>query len=385
MNVFFISDLKIFSKGGGSLDEQKRYSGVEKWCKNVGANLFSFSLDNKIDTSFQHCELKKTKIADILSRFFFHSSFVFFNTKVIKKMIKEYKPKAIVMCRTRFGFFCKRIKKHFPNIKICVIEANVEYDYANACFLNENQLKRKLELFCVKRDEKNCLKNIDGMINLTKRDESRFHELYNGSYKETILPVCIKKEKTLKINNGKNNVVFIGSLNYAPNVNAINSFIDKIWIPFFKDNETFNLIVGGKNPHESIVQRLNTISNSELHKNFNSVEDIIPSRSLFVSPIQEGAGMKVKVAEALSMGVGIIGSSETFIGYEEVLNDCDSSFLIKEENDLQKYRNFIDEYFRNFSQNNSVLLKKLFLRYYSFDRSTNVIGDFLGSLINEKI
>ena len=48
-----------------------------------------------------------------------------------------------------------------------------------------------------------------------------------------------------------------------------------------------------------------------------------------IAPIFDGSGMKTKVAEALMFGKKIIGTSEAFSGYEEIVNivgwKCDTA------------------------------------------------------------
>ena len=88
MNVFLISDLEIYGHGGGSIGDRTRYQIVQQWCESKNANLFSFSFDKEISTSYKHITLKKSNFFDVTSRLFIHSSYVYFNKKIIRIAFK---------------------------------------------------------------------------------------------------------------------------------------------------------------------------------------------------------------------------------------------------------------------------------------------------------
>ena len=131
------------------------------------------------------------------------------------------------------------------------------------------------------------------------------------------MPVCIESAKKLSLSSDKKAVVFVGSLSYAANIQALEWLISDIWKPYFEENKDLELIVGGSNPTAQLEKLLKSVPNCQLHKNFSKVEDIVPVGSLMVAPIQKGAGMKVKLAETLSMGLMIAASDEALAGYME--------------------------------------------------------------------
>ena len=74
------------------------------------------------------------------------------------------------------------------------------------------------------------------------------------------------------------------------------------------------MVVAGKRPTAELKRM---IANAERCTLVDSPEDMAPyfrGASLYLAPIFSGAGMKVKVAEALSYGLQVVG---TFIGYNE--------------------------------------------------------------------
>lgn len=57
--------------------------------------------------------------------------------------------------------------------------------------------------------------------------------------------------------------------------------------------------------------------------------------------------MKVKVAEALSMGLGIIGSDKSLFGYEEAISDKLNTNIIRRANKQEEYIFQIKEIINN--------------------------------------
>lgn len=118
-------------------------------------------------------------------------------------------------------------------------------------------------------------------------------------------------------------------------------------------NESIQLIIAGRNPSKELIEDIGNLKNVALVQNFEDISTVIPKKSLMLAPIEKGAGMKVKVAETLSMGLMIAASDEALVGYEEAeiqdhvggiirantekeFEDCIDCFLEKTEDELSK-------------------------------------------------
>ena len=100
------------------------------------------------------------------------------------------------------------------------------------------------------------------------------------------------------------------------------------------------------------------------------VEDLSPyyeRATLVIGPIFEGAGMKVKTAEALSYGKVFIGTDESLIGYKELAGSLLGKSIFVCNNEIKfadaiNSHNFNDE----FCQDNY----NFFLKNYSIEAAT---------------
>lgn len=382
-----ISDNKILGVGGGSLEEHKYYDGLKNYCQEHNCELKVLSIDEELAEALVK-DIRKTRILDVASRVFGHSTYMYFIWKKYKKTITGCEPNVIILGRSRFGFIAKDIKRILPKCKVVCNMENIEFDYVDGYFANTtNKIKKiyiAIEKWCVKRDEREAIIYSDALDYLTKRDFRRAHELYKVKNKrEMILPICIETETNLTLNSDKKTVVFIGSLNYGSNVDALINFINKVWIPHFLKTKELQLVIGGSNPNEKIRELTKKISNCTLYDNFASLEDIVPINSMVIAPIQKGAGMKVKVAETLSMGLMIAASDEALVGYEKIL-ECDKMGSIIRANSSDEYKKAIISYLEKTDDDMLQISnqnKNIYRKQYSYNISRQRIAELCKDML----
>jgi hypothetical protein len=385
--ILLLSDNKIFGFGGGSLEEHKYYNGLKRYANAHHDEIKVISIDEPFEDSFAGKIAKNRKI-DLLARLCGHSTFMYFVWKKYREQVIAYKPDILVLGRSRMGFVAKDIRKHLPSCKIICNMENVEYDYVKGYFSDKKSglkaLYISLEQWCTKRDEKMAIKFSDALDYLTNRDYKRTHELYSVEEKrEMILPICIEKATELTMTSDKKTVVFIGSLNYGSNVNALMEFIQTVWKPHYTQNRELAFVIGGSNPNEKLRQAIKELPNCTLYENFARLEDIVPKGAMVIAPIQKGAGMKVKVAETLSMGLMVAASDEALVGYEKAIA-ADHLNGILRVNTVDEYISTIKKYLlmsgadlEKIEQQN----KSIYSEYYSYEVSRKAIAGMLDQML----
>jgi hypothetical protein len=100
-----------------------------------------------------------------------------------------------------------------------------------------------------------------------------------------------------KINNNKN-IIFLASNNEV-NQNGIEYFLDEIFPLILKEEKDIKLIIGG-----TICEYLKSRSgyDIELCGRIENIDDFYNKGDIFINPIYQGTGMKMKTFEALSYG-----------------------------------------------------------------------------------
>lgn len=111
-------------------------------------------------------------------------------------------------------------------------------------------------------------------------------------------------------------LLFNGTLDYKPNLAAVNAIIEHINpILLTIDNCVYKIIICGKNLPSSYNELIDYRSRNVIYAGF--VDDIIPyfvGADIFINPVMEGGGIKTKVVEALGYNLSVISTESGAIG-----------------------------------------------------------------------
>jgi len=108
-------------------------------------------------------------------------------------------------------------------------------------------------------------------------------------------------------------LTFLGSMDWAPNEDGILWFIKEIWPSLRKKYPHLKLQLVGRNPSnviKAVTDERITVT--------GFVKDVAPylqNTDIFIVPLRMGSGMRIKILEAMSLGLPIV---TTTIGYEGI-------------------------------------------------------------------
>jgi polysaccharide biosynthesis protein PslH len=121
-------------------------------------------------------------------------------------------------------------------------------------------------------------------------------------------------------------VVFTGSMDWEPNIDAVEYFCREIWPVVLTDFPTVRFQIVGRNP-QGRIRRLESAS-VEVTGTVPSVADYLRDATVVIVPLRIGGGTRLKIFEAMAMGKALISTS---IGAEglDVVNGRD--LLLAEE------------------------------------------------------
>ena len=278
-----------------------------------------------------------------------------YDKKKILKLIDNNKINFVFISGSNYGKITEIIKLNFPKIKIIIFHHNVEVKFFLDSFKIKKNIKSLLVLIANFISEKKSVKNSDYRICLTRKD-SKFLKLIYGKGANSIIPLALKDgllfKKTYndKINNN-NSILFVGG-NYYGNMNGIRWFIENV-LPKIK----LKLIVIGNNIDDLHNYK---VKNLKIKSNVKNLYYWYKKAKFIISPVFFGSGMKTKLAESLMYGKKIIGTSNSFIGYEKDI--CRIGLV----------SNTINQFVKNIKKldNQKILtldksLRKIYLKKYS--------------------
>jgi hypothetical protein len=257
------------------------------------------------------CVKKSNKLVTFLNNCFLYSGNL--NRKDcgnILKIIAENKKEivGVYFDVSLHGRLAKKIKKRFPDLRIVINYHNNEKK-----FYADGVKKQGVIYFPVFLaawyNEKLSLRYGGFHVFITKEDKETIGR-FNGL--SAIIPVTLPDtfERSAVITpSAKAYILFVGAA-LAFNVEGARFIIEKIapYVPV-------KCVIAGKNMRS--VFNGNYPLNVEI---FDFVEDLgslFCGASAFVSPLFNGSGAKVKIAEALMHGKKILGTPLSFYGYEK--------------------------------------------------------------------
>jgi hypothetical protein len=213
----------------------------------------------------------------------------------------------VLLGNSRLGYVAGALR----NRARCVVtyHANVEADYIRHKYALPVFSWIDGALFRLR--ERQCADLTDLSLFLSERDRSRHAELYRAP-PSLLCPIGTEARAVRKRPASNLRLAFLGSLSYRPNVRALQYIVSQI-LP----HTPHRLLVAGSSPNHRVRTLVRTHAHRiDFHPDFATLDDVVSERDLFLSPLDSGAGMKVKVAQCVSMGTPILGSAETFVGYE---------------------------------------------------------------------
>lgn len=281
----------------------------------------------------------------------------------VANIIIKNEIKIVFIDESYLGSIAKLVKYINPGIQVITFFHNVRANLSKR-WLKEHGIKYLLSHFSFLSNEKHAVTHSDTLITLNKRETNELQKSYQTSSAIEI-PICLEDQHK-PYNKGNNDdlvtMLFVGT-SYYPNVKGISWFINEV-LPHISGKLTvIGKDIDKKLPYKN-SSKLNIVGTVNSTTKYYNQSDIV------VSPIFEGAGMKVKTAEALMHGKYIFGTKEAFEGYnlcmEEVGGLCNNKEeFINKINQFIRHRpnsNF-NTYSREYYKNNFSLEKlEFFLR-----------------------
>lgn len=218
---------------------------------------------------------------------------------------------------SKYHFLIEDVKRN-TTVPVYVRVHNVETDYYKNLYNNKKNISSLLKYLFYKKEEKKTLEETENIICLTEKDKDRIIELFGIQNNNVdINPVCVEDSyiKNMSIKKKSNRLLMTGSLWYGPNADGIKWFVTDVF-PILRNRiQDFDVIVAGSNP-EKELKRLCAENNINIIKNPSNMEMIFRESDVYIAPVFSGAGMKVKIAEALMYGLPVVATNHALIGYE---------------------------------------------------------------------
>lgn len=146
-------------------------------------------------------------------------------------------------------------------------------------------------------------------------------------------------------------IVFLGKMDYQPNIDAVLWFIDNVYHLLDKDIQFF---VIGARPTKKILKKAKPFKNIHIEGYLEDPYLIINSSNLIVSPMQTGGGVQNKILEGMAMAKVNVS---TKLGADSILYAEDNKHFFVEDNPI-KMAELINEICNNPNENGYMSMGK---------------------------
>jgi hypothetical protein len=124
-----------------------------------------------------------------------------------------------------------------------------------------------------------------------------------------------------------NTLLFIGSLNYYPNIDAIMHFWIEIWPHVQRRNPSCRLIVAGRNANKAICELVRE-PGFTLIENPADIRTVAAMASVSIVPLRIGAGSRLKILDSMAVGLPVV---TTGVGCDGLAVDDGEHVMIRDD------------------------------------------------------
>ena len=217
---------------------------------------------------------------------------------------KGYRPDVILLEWTQILFHLPFIKKCFPNAKVFTIEEDVAFLGKMREAEKETKIFRRLIKYhktnVQKKLEIEYLNNVDLVFTTNTKDKDILINNHVNSPIDILTPYFDDYRSCVYNPQGKD-IVFFGAMDRPENNLSALWFIDNVMPLLSKD---YRYVVVGNKPSAELRHRAN--DRIIITGFVDDISTYFEKSLCFVSSLLLGAGIKVKVIEAMSSGIPVI-------------------------------------------------------------------------------
>jgi glycosyltransferase involved in cell wall biosynthesis len=260
-----------------------------------------------------HCFINtKISIIDATLNLFSSSSYNvsrFYNKNFESLLIELLKNKhEIIYIESIFLLPYLNTIRKFSNAKVILRAPNIEFKIWEKNIERTSNFFKKIYLKHLTKNlktyELNQFHKVDGILSISNLDYNYILNL-NLSIPILNLPFAITPNPTENID--KNNFFFIGAYNWKPNLDAVLFLINELFPSILKINPNAKLHIAGSYMPNYFYGFQN--ESIKIYGKVDSVEGFMKKHGILLAPIFSGSGVRIKILEALSFGIPVIGSN----------------------------------------------------------------------------
>ncbi|NBC81842.1 MAG: glycosyltransferase [Bacteroidetes bacterium] len=355
MNILMLTNKLPFPiKDGGAYAMASMYNGYQQeglTVKMLSMNTFKHkwlagAIPENVSISTIKMDTRVKPLSLMMNLFFSKTPYNYkrfysyaFENKLIR-LLEQEKFDVIQLEGLYLGHYIDTIRNH-SDAHIVLRAHNVEHAIWNGMGRREkNWFKRYYFNLLSKRLEQvelQVINNVDSILAISSDDAIYFES-------KTKIPVFVSPTSFEKLHltnseQTEKSIFFMGSLDWIPNQDALWWFVQHVWKRLYKENPKLNFFIAGRNCPKLIRKKLKKEPGIRFKGEVDSAPEFMQSHGIFVLPLFAGSGLRIRIVEAMSLGVPIVASSLAVKGincksHENIIIANDSNEFYKGVYDL---------------------------------------------------
>jgi glycosyltransferase involved in cell wall biosynthesis len=294
----------------------------------ISDELLKYKEKTNFESVFINTNLKWLKtISSILKRKSIQAD-RFFSAEMAQKLKALFSTENfdVVILESIFvGHYIDIIRK-YSDAKILLRVHNVEYlIWKRLSKQTHNPVKKAAYCYLatsLKRSELSLFSKIDGYMPITEVDHLFFKAKYpNLSGK--VIPFCVDLSAYHYCENNidENEISFfhIGSMNWQPNIEGMNWFLENVWKKVTEKHSTLSLALAGKGNKNFFSNK--NYNNLQVFDFVENAQQFMNEHNIMIVPLLSGSGMRIKIMEGLALGKPVITTTIGAEGIEVTHNE----------------------------------------------------------------
>ena len=210
--------------------------------------------------------------------------------------------------------YLRAIRKHYPAIRIVLRAHNIEHSIWQLAANNAtNFLQKSYYNFLAKRLKKyelDVFQQVDAISTLSTLDEKCITDYGIATPITTIGIGYVGTQNTVTVVSDSlcTSFFYIGAMDWFPNIEGIEWFLEKVWKDFIVQNPTTTFTIAGKSMPTPWLENA-LYKNVIVKGKVDNAQQFMQEQGILLAPLLTGGGTRVKIIEALSLGKIIITTS----------------------------------------------------------------------------
>lgn len=224
--------------------------------------------------------------------------------------------------------FLQKVKTQFPNVTIILRAHNAEFRIWERYAERLVGIKRwyyKRQANRLRQFEAKALEMASAVLTVSSIDQEALQLKGTHNTPSLVVPIGIECSEEPRLNDDNTPFIigFIGSLDWRPNQEGLDYFLQKIWPKVLDLDEEIILMIAGKNPKN--IDKYKRIEGVAFLGEIEESAKFISQLDVMVIPLWSGSGTRVKLLQSLSVGTPVIS---TAIGAEGLTIRDRDEFLL---------------------------------------------------------